>query len=124
MSAPKPDIAVLWLSDVAISRVEFEREVSASFDSFGVQKSGSLQHAKYVFADDVWRSVSTFFDRHGAAIQRLIASGAIGPATLDIAFMSAAETVTRSAQIPAIIAAKVGQSSVDLVISTYPVDTD
>lgn len=124
MSVPEPTDAVLWLSDVVISRPELEIELSAAVEAFGPQKSGVLSCAKYVFEGDVWRSVLAFFELHGSAVQRLIACGSVGAATLDIAYMSDGERITRSARIPAGVASKIGSSGVDLIVSTYPIDPD
>ena len=123
MDALEPADAVLWLTDITLSRAEIKVEVSTPPYDCGRHRATGRAYAKYVLSDDDgWKGVAAFFRRHGEAIRRLIASGAIGAATLDVAFLFPADRISRSAQIPADVAAVVGASGVSLVISAYPSD--
>ncbi|MBB3972194.1 hypothetical protein [Hansschlegelia beijingensis] len=122
MDVLEPTDAVVWLTDITLSEAEIKVEVSTPPYDYGRQGANGLAYAKYVVSDDGWKGVATFFRRHGDAIRRLIESGAIGAATLDVAFVFPAERISRSAEIPPDVAAIVGASGVSLVISTYPSD--
>lgn len=122
MSVLEPADAVLWLTDITRSQAEIKLALSAPPYDCGRQKANGLAYAKFAVAEDGWSGMAAFFRRDGETIRRLIASGAIGAATLDLMFVFPAERITRSAVIQADVAAIVGACGVSLVVSTYPLE--
>ena len=121
MSVLEPADAVLWLTDITRSQAEIKLALSAPLYEYGRQRANGLAYAKYAVSEhDGWTRVAAFFCRHGETIRRLIASGSIGAARLDLMFVFPADRISRSAEIPADVAAIVGACGVSLVVSTYP----
>jgi hypothetical protein len=115
---------VLRLFDVAISEEALVDKLGVGLDRFSPQRSGDLSWAQINSpeSDDVWPTIAGWIATLGSSIAGLITAGAIGGATLDLAFGFASNLVTRSARVPSSIAEAVGRSGIDLEISTYPLD--
>ena len=117
---------MLRFLDIAISEEALRDALGVQLDRFGLQRSGALSFAQINFpeSNDPWLSIAEYLSRLGPSTAQLIATGAIGRATLDIAYGFTPNLVTHSAIIPSSIAEAAGRNHLDIEISTYPLNGD
>jgi len=117
-----PLSAVLRFRDIVISQQALSGKLGVTLDRFSPERSGDLFWAQINLPEcrDSWQSIKGHIATLASPIAELITSGAIGSATLDLAFSFDSKLITRSAKIPKCIVEAAGRGQLDLEISTYP----
>jgi len=119
----RPLSIVVRIYDVTISRSQLEAALGLTLDRYELTSGEATHYAQIDVAEetDYWSSTLNTLQALGHSVEPLVAAGAIGAPSIDVALALPEDVMWVSSTVPSTVAEAAGRLGMDIDLSIYRV---